>query len=411
MSVPRKKELSLIYNGVNAGKDISPFLESLKYEDATDASDTISMTFSDRDRKWIDSWMPKKEDKITAAVVLQNWKYDGDSRQLLFGDFIVDDFSFSCPPLSCQINGVSAPVNTDFKETKQTKIWEAATVRIIVQEIAGKYGMQMYYDATIDITIAKIEQNEQTDSDFLSKLCEKYGLGMKIYSSRLVIWDFHEYFMKPSIATVTQNDISKWSYKSTMQGTYTGAKVSYTNPKSKKSIEVLVGIEGRLCSINQKADNEADARLIGENAIRNANRKETTMTITILADPVMIASSNINILGLGKMDGKYFIEKVSHTLNSKAYAMQLGLSRIADDSKAGSGNAGENTENEGTVYIVKSGDTLWSISKKYNGNPVSDLIYQANKASIEQAAKAHGKSDSKGGYWIWPGQKLLIPPK
>ena len=59
--------------------------------------------------------------------------------------------------------------------------------------------------------------------------------------------------------------LTRYAYKSTMRGTYTGAKVSYTNPKTKKTIEIMVGQEGRIYKSNQKADSEADARLMGEN--------------------------------------------------------------------------------------------------------------------------------------------------
>ena len=65
-----------------------------------------------------------------------------------------------------------------------------------------------------------------------------------------------------------------------MQGTYTGARVSYTNPGSKQTVDVLVGTEERLYKTTQKADNEADARLIGEGAILNANRKAATMPVS-----------------------------------------------------------------------------------------------------------------------------------
>ena len=107
-----------------------------------------------------------------------------------------------------------------------------------------------------------MEQSSQTDSDFLKALCDKYGLGLKIYASRMVIFDFEMYYARNPVLTITPDMTSKWTYRSTMQGTYTGAKVSYTNPGTRKTVEVLVGTEKRLYKTTQKADNEADARLI-----------------------------------------------------------------------------------------------------------------------------------------------------
>ena len=64
----------------------------------------------------------------------------------------------------------------------------------------------------------------------------------------------------------------------------------------------------------------------------------------------------------------------------------------------------------GSIYIVKSGDTLWGIaSMKLGAGTKWVNIYEANKETIEAAARDHGKSSSDHGHWIWPGTELIIP--
>jgi LysM repeat protein len=76
-------------------------------------------------------------------------------------------------------------------------------------------------------------------------------------------------------------------------------------------------------------------------------------------------------------------------------------------------NTPRSTDNKGTkseTHTVKSGDTLWSIAKKYYDNGAKYMvIYNANKTTIENEAKKHGKSSSFNGHWIYPGTKLIIP--
>lgn len=63
-----------------------------------------------------------------------------------------------------------------------------------------------------------------------------------------------------------------------------------------------------------------------------------------------------------------------------------------------------------TTYTVRSGDCLWNIAKKYLGSGAKwKLIYDANKATIEAAAKKMGRASSSNGHWIYPGTVLVIP--
>ena len=206
----RKKSVSLIYNGTEAYSELAPYLEQITYTDSVDESDMISLELSDRDLKWRNAWIPQKGDILIPALTLEDWNYEGEKMTIQCGSFIVDDFGFSSPPVIGNINGVSSPVNTGFKETENTKTWEAATVQLIAGEIAGKYGLNLIYEAQ-EIAVAKIEQDKRTDSDFLKTLCEKYGLGLKVFYNRLVIWDYREYFGRTPVTEIKPEMCSKWS--------------------------------------------------------------------------------------------------------------------------------------------------------------------------------------------------------
>ena len=63
-----------------------------------------------------------------------------------------------------------------------------------------------------------------------------------------------------------------------------------------------------------------------------------------------------------------------------------------------------------TYYTVKKGDTLQTISKKFYGKySLYTKIYNANKSTIENAAKKRGRKSSGNGHWIYPNTKLIVP--
>ena len=132
------------------------------------------------------------------------------------------------------------------------------------------------------------------------------------------------------------------------------------------------------------------------------------MQITMPPKLSLSATRTVQLSGFGKMDGKYFVEKISHNIGRKSYTMQVNLSRIPDEA-AQEATDGAADSGAGT-YVVQSGDTLWDISKKFYGSPARyPEIYAANAAAIEADAKRHGKASSNDGYWIWPGLQLTIP--
>ncbi len=408
----RRIRTDILYNGVDANVDISGVLADFSFSDSTEESDSISLTLNDREEKWSGAWMPENGDKIQAGIILENWNDEGDRKQIRCGEFVVDSYRIQAPPQKIDIEGVSSPVNRDFKETERTQTWEKVTIRQIASEVAGRYGLDLVYDTAQDITLEREEQNGKTDSVYLKGLCNQYGLGIKVYASQLVIWSYEEYESRAPAAAIWPKMTRKWSYKGSIQGTYTGAKVSYSDPQKNETLEAFVGTEGRILSVNQKAESIADAEQIGKNAMRNANRKEITAELSLWPDIslALAASQTVQLTGFGKIDGIYFVSKVLHRISSGGeYEQGLSLYRIKGEARTEEA-AEEASGGQERNYIVKRGDTLWDLAKTYYGSGTKyTVIYDANRDNIEAEAKRRGKQSSNGGYWIYPGTELTIP--
>ena len=325
----RTAEPKIIYDGVPL--DLANDAKSFQYVDESSGnSDTISLEIADISRKWITVNYPKKGAKMAASIVVRNWLSPGDTRILHCGSFTLDDVGFSGWPLSASLSAVSAPSDSSFRETKRTKTWENATVQQIAAEISGKYGLLCIYEADESQVDTK-EQNEQTDSEFLTSLCADYGLCIKIYDTRVVIYDREMVKKMPPVAVFTQADILPgWSFQTSLDGTYTGGKITYTDADSEEDIEVTVGTDERLLELNEKCDSEADAEKKIKSAVNEANHDMTKLHFKTMGNPALVSTQNVQISGMGEIDGKYYLNKVTHDLSASGYVTTYDASKVEE---------------------------------------------------------------------------------
>jgi uncharacterized protein len=325
----RRANVDLTWNGAAVTSKMAGMATSINYTDpASGEADSIDIAIQDRDRRWISSWMPSAGDTLSARIKLQDWGREGDNRSLYCGFFILDDFNFTGWPITGSISGVSVPADGAFRETQRSKTWESATIKEIAAEIAGRAKIALFWDAKgFDWTIKSIEQSSQTDCDFLMSICSTYGLSMKVYAKKVVIFDREAYKAKRSAMSLRPSDIESWSWQTTLAGTYTGGEYTYTDPTTEEEIVAKVGDGERILKQSGKADSVADAERKIKSAVSNANHGAVSMSVTIMGNARLFAGQCVTISGLARLSGKYYIDKVVHSLGN-GYTMQLDLSKV-----------------------------------------------------------------------------------
>ena len=320
----RKATVALKYNGVDA-----PAPNSFSYTDvASGTSDSISVGMNDRERKWIGPWFPEKGDTLQPTIRADNWDQDGQTSGFSCGTFHVDDFSFAGgPPRRVSIEALAVPTDSSFKTTERTITYEDATLQEIGQEVADRAGVALFYEGPT-ITLARVEQSNQTDCDFYNGLVKLYGLALKIFNDKLVVFSEATYEGKAAKAKLTEADFEpSWTWNTKMVGTYTGVKYQYTNSDQNKTFTVEAGGGDRILTCNVAADNLTEATAIALAALNEANKGTTTMSVTLKAALGLIATDCVEIVGLGKLSGKYYIEQIVHSLGS-GYTMSLSLRKV-----------------------------------------------------------------------------------
>lgn len=317
MSNARKAVPSLSFNGKNVSTKLADYMESVSCEDvASGSSDSIDITLQNIDMKWMNQWYPTKGDKISGSITFQDWNKDGEHLKLDCGTFILDEVKFSGGPLKVSLGGVAIPANESFKVRERTKTWKNVTIKNIANEIAKRYGLSLSYSGPT-ITIASIEQSDKTDSAFLYDLCKKYGLSMKVFNNKIVIYDQTQQEKKAAVATITRESFidDEWDYTDSIEGTYTGARISYKSGEDNEEISVFLGLKAenaagsRVLNITEVAEDYDTAYYMAAAQVNQSNEDATTISGKIWANPKICAGICVTISGMGKADGKYFVDK------------------------------------------------------------------------------------------------------
>lgn len=309
-------------------------VRSLTYTDnAEGESDDITIELTDQHQDWFGGWFPERGKDLDCYIDLYNW-YSPETLYIYHcGNFVIDDITLTGGPRGITVRGTSQPANSAFMETLVSKTWQRITVKQIAQELMAKYGLTNLYFYGDETVIEEIAQEEQSDASFLQEICEKYGYSLKIYKVGFVIYKKEVYEARGVVREfVGEKDWEPgWEWNTTTAGTYTGARISYTNPQKgseKDDIDILVGTEERLLILNERADSEAEAIQIAKNKVNKENEKAETLTFTTIFDPILVASSNIMVSHLPHVEGKYFINKVQVKLGDDGLKMTISAYKI-----------------------------------------------------------------------------------
>lgn len=417
----RQSSVIVKYNDKDITKTITNYIEGFSYVDnASGTADTVTLKLNDKSGKWSGSWIPVQGDSVKTIIKLTNWNKEGDNRIFDCGFFLIDDLSFSGPPSTASIGGISTPINTDFNVTKKNKTWQSTTVKGILSSIASSAGIGLYFSGQ-DYTIKEIEQSDQEDVNFAFQLCSSYNLAMKLYNKKIVVFDQVEYEKKEASLTIRRADVEGYSIKKGMTRQYDGVSISYTDGILNKTLSYKFMLkEGtRILKLNEKASSLQDAEVKAKAKLLAHNRQCQTMSVTVKGDTKYISSKCVNVSGFGKLDGKYYIDSVTHNKDAGSgytCTLEMHLCIIVKGVTVATVQSGDTVKKAASsstsskTYTIVSGDTLWKISTKQLGSGAKYMqIYNANSGTIESAAKSHGKSSSSNGHWIYPGTVLTIP--
>lgn len=325
LTYKRKKVTSTADKKKKTASEMRKYMESFSYTDnATGVLDTAVIRLDNSDRRFMEAWFPHKKDSVTARIVLR----EGDSRkELNCGMFVIDSLQFDGPPSICTINAVCVPLDSSYRTADRNKVWKKATLKQVASAIAGKYGLGLEFIGN-DVNIGTVEQSGEKDADFITDLASDYAYGIKLYGRKIILYDKAEMEKSTPVAKICMRQAISYSWSTDVTGTYTGAKIRYSDDNDKE-VSLKVGEGPRWLQIPGSADNIGQARKLAIARLNTENESTTTMDMTLMGDTRIIAMFVVEISGFGKLSGKYFIDSAVHAIDAQnGYTTSLAMHKI-----------------------------------------------------------------------------------
>ncbi len=329
-------------------KDIGKYFVSLTYNDnLSDTADDISLELEDRAQLWMADWFPEGEGNMLDITLHTYNRITLQDGETIFkaGKFEIDEIEANGYPSTVKIKGVSVIGNSTLRGTRKNKTWEKISVWKAADDICSQNGLSLMWDCEENPNIDHAEQADQSDLEFLLKICKENGMSLKVMAEQIVIFDDAKFEAKDPVITVYKPGVQaeldektmplRWlldySFRAKTRDTYYKCKVKYRKGKKKETIEGEYAVsgkkEGRILYVREQVRDVAEAERLAKKKLREANKEAVTGSFSTIGNHNFAAGQVIAMQNFGHFDGNYLATKVTHEINGPSYVTKIDIRR------------------------------------------------------------------------------------
>lgn len=318
-------------NGADITAKIKDRLLSLTVKDeAGSKSDTVDIELDDRDHLCP---LPKMEETLKIYI---GW----DSPEYM-GSYVIDELSLKGNAKAVTVRGKASEEAPKYKEPVTTS-WDDKTIQEIVSAIAAKHGLQpIVHPKYASRKIEHIDQSEESDSHFLTRLGKQQGAVAKVADGKLIFTEANSSTTPSGTpiqpVTVRATETKEWRATVSGRGEYKEVTAKWHDHESGREQWVTAGTgsekgtsykERRLYRNKQEALEAAQAKLKD----LTSGKISVDMTLAI-GNPVVFAEGSITLEGFrDPIEGETLIIKsVTHKVAGDGFTTQITAGNKGDE--------------------------------------------------------------------------------
>lgn len=320
-------EAIIIYEGKHVSKELSPILESIRYEDELEhRASSVELVFADEELRFLSGWQPKQNDKIEISL------RDDAGGVLKCGMFWLFETTSTLGSDKHVFTIKAMSGNTSVLQQRSTKgQLENMSFAAAIKQLANAAGLQVKGNAGSEMITYHIPIGERPIGAMYS-LCKRYGYVLKVHDGAVSIYKYSE-LGKDVVATVTKESLISATITEGAIGKYSSCEVRWYSSKTKQTISgsskssVVQGGENAIIWQEVKDADEASDR--AKSWLEQKNKEEVKINISVLGDVRLVSGVGVKLQGFGNYDThQYLVHKATHEMDNENYTTALELRRI-----------------------------------------------------------------------------------
>lgn len=220
-------------------------------ETVNNTSDTVNLSIADPEGLFRQQFTLGAYDKIAASLTTTGGRTPGIKTLSDMFVKTVRVNSNKGGGTVIDIQCVSTPPQSSFRMQKKSNYWNGQTLKQICQGVAGENGWQLQYLASTNPVIQRADQHDHSDANLLDRLCSEQDLVMKNVSGTLYIKSKTDLENQPPVGTMVcpskgsvggWNDtgLMRWEAEETTEDIYGSCEVTYTDPLTGRTTAATV---------------------------------------------------------------------------------------------------------------------------------------------------------------------------
>lgn len=311
-----------------AGQRISPQLGarliSLSLTDRRGLeADQLDITLSDHDGRLE---LPPRGAELKLAL---GWKGQGLIDR---GAYIVDEVEHSGAPDVLTLRARSADMRTDLPG-KRSQSWDALTLGEVVTTIAARHDLTARTGPTLaGIAIEHIDQTDESDLHFLTRLAEQHDAIATIKAGNLIVSAAGQATTVGGLEIppfqLRRNAGDRHAYTVTDRDAYTGVRAYWQDVDAAERAEVIIGSDDNAKALRPTYATREDAIAAATAEWQRIQRGGARCTLELAEGrPQLYPETPARLRGWkAEIDATpWLITKVAHSLTDAAYTCRIEL--------------------------------------------------------------------------------------